>query len=151
MQTHRRRRRRRRSQLRTSLFLVTPISGMVLLASHLMLPSLGTVIYNDPIPFFDPESNVAASFSTRFTFSVTNVNPSSFGDGLTFFLSQDNLTLGSPGGFLGLVNSSQLTENKFVAIEFDTRLDAYMRKKSILQSSKITFCNLSQFVQNMKD
>ncbi|EEF39587.1 probable L-type lectin-domain containing receptor kinase S.7 [Ricinus communis] len=101
--------------------------GAVGLTRDVTVPSSssGTVIYNYPIPFFDSETNITASFSTKFTFSITNVNPSSFGDGLTFFLSQDNQTLGSPGGFLGLVNSSQLTKNNFVAIEFDTRLDAH--------------------------
>ncbi|KAK9156347.1 hypothetical protein Sjap_003827 [Stephania japonica] len=90
--------------------------------------SSGTVIYNSPIAFFDPLTNSSASFWTRFTFSVTNVNSgASFGDGLTFFLSPDNLTLGSPGGYLGLVNSSQLTKNRFVAVEFDTRLDDLFR------------------------
>ncbi|KAJ9153946.1 hypothetical protein P3X46_027332 [Hevea brasiliensis] len=102
-------------------------NGVVGLTRDVTVPSSssGTVIYNIPVSFFDAESNITASFSTRFTFSIDNVNPSSFGDGFTFFLSQDNQTLGSPGGFLGLVNSSQLTKNKFVAIEFDTRLDAH--------------------------
>ncbi|PHT60248.1 putative L-type lectin-domain containing receptor kinase S.7 [Capsicum baccatum] len=37
------------------------------------------------------------------------------------------MTLGSPGGggFLGLVNSSQLIKNKFVAIAFDTKEDLH--------------------------
>ena len=100
--------------------------GVVGLTRQLGVPSSssGTAIYNKPITFFDPESNTTASFSTRFSFSITNVNPNSFGDGLAFFLSPDNQTLGSPGGYLGLVNRSQFTKNKFVAIEFDTRLDS---------------------------
>jgi hypothetical protein len=102
-------------------------NGVVGLTRELGVPSssAGTMIYNKPITFFDPESNVTASFSTRFSFSIANVNPSSFGDGLAFFLSPDNQTLGSSGGYLGLVNASQLTKNKFVAIEFDTRLDPH--------------------------
>ncbi|KAF5479075.1 hypothetical protein F2P56_005579 [Juglans regia] len=102
-------------------------NGVVGLTRELGVPSsgAGTVIYNEPITFFDPESNVTASFSTSFSFSILNVNPSSYGDGLAFFLSPDNQTLGSPGGYLGLVNSSQLTKNKFVAIELDTRLDTH--------------------------
>ncbi|KAL8129164.1 hypothetical protein V2J09_018319 [Rumex salicifolius] len=87
--------------------------------------SSGTVIYNSPVQFFDPDSNTTASFSTTFSFSIVNINPGSSGDGLAFFLSPDNETLGSPGGFLGLVNSSQLTKNRFVAVEFDTRLDEH--------------------------
>ncbi|XP_065862665.1 probable L-type lectin-domain containing receptor kinase S.7 [Euphorbia lathyris] len=102
-------------------------NGVIGLTRDVTVPSSssGTAIYNYPIPFFDSESNTTASFSTRFTFSIDNVNPSSYGDGLAFFLSQDNRILGSAGGFLGLVNSSQLTKNKFVAIEFDTKHDTY--------------------------
>ncbi|XP_052207444.1 probable L-type lectin-domain containing receptor kinase S.7 [Diospyros lotus] len=101
--------------------------GVVGLTRELPVPfsSSGTAIYNRPVPFFDPDSNSTASFSTTFSFSITNLNPASSGDGLTFFLSPDNQTLGSPGGFLGLVNSSQLTKKKFVAVEFDTRVDSH--------------------------
>ncbi|XP_021288078.1 probable L-type lectin-domain containing receptor kinase S.7 [Herrania umbratica] len=100
-------------------------NGVVGLTRELGVPSSssGSLIYNNPIHFFDQESNTTASFTTKFSFSINNVNPSSFGDGLTFFLSPDNQTLGSPGGYLGLVNSSQSTKNKFLAIEFDTKLD----------------------------
>uniref|UniRef100_A0A6N2NCV6 non-specific serine/threonine protein kinase n=1 Tax=Salix viminalis TaxID=40686 RepID=A0A6N2NCV6_SALVM len=102
-------------------------NGVIGLTRDVTVPSSssGTVIYSNPIPFFDQESNTTASFSTRFSFSIHGVNENSYGDGLSFFISQDNQTLGSPGGYLGLVNSSQLTKNRFVAIEFDTRLDAH--------------------------
>lgn len=102
-------------------------NGVVGLTRELEVPSSssGSVIYNYPIAFLDPETNITASFSTRFAFSIDNVNPNSFGDGLTFFLSPNNQTLGSSGGYLGLVNSSQLTKNRFIAIEFDTRLDLH--------------------------
>ncbi|KAM2046896.1 hypothetical protein ACFX1T_005630 [Malus domestica] len=102
-------------------------NGVVGLTRELTVPSssAGAVIYNNPIRFFDPESNITASFSIKFAFSIANVNPSSYGDGISFFLSQENWTLGSPGGYLGLVNSSQLTKNKFVAVEFDTKLDLH--------------------------
>ncbi|KAL0443275.1 UNVERIFIED_CONTAM: putative L-type lectin-domain containing receptor kinase S.7 [Sesamum latifolium] len=98
-------------------------SGAVRLTREFHLPSSssGSIIYNHPIAFFNPETKVTASFSTRFSFSVDNINPSSYGDGLAFFLSPNNRTLGSPGGYLGLVNSSKLTQNRFIAIEFDTR------------------------------
>lgn len=101
--------------------------GVVGLTRELEVPSSssGSVIYNEPIAFFDPETNITASFSTRFAFSIENVNPTSYGDGLAFFISPNNQTLGSPGGYLGLVNSSQLTKNRFVAVEFDTRQDLH--------------------------
>lgn len=102
-------------------------SGAVGLTRDADVPSScsGSVIYGRPIEFFDQESNTTASFSTSFAFLIDNVNPASFGDGLTFFLSPGNETLGSPGGYLGLVNSSQLTKNAFVAVEFDTRVDSH--------------------------
>ncbi|KAK6934608.1 Legume lectin domain [Dillenia turbinata] len=102
-------------------------NGVVGLTRDLGVPtsSSGSLIYNNPITFLDPLSNSIASFSTKFSFSISNVNPTSYGDGLTFFLSPDNRTLGSPGGYLGLVNSSQLTKNKFIAVEFDTKLDTH--------------------------
>ncbi|KAI6681341.1 hypothetical protein NL676_035222 [Syzygium grande] len=87
--------------------------------------SSGSMIYDRPIEFFDRESSTTASFSTTFAFSVGNVNPASFGDSLAFFLSPGNETLGSPGGYLGLVKSSQLTKNAFFAVEFDTRIDLH--------------------------
>ncbi|CAN6693360.1 unnamed protein product [Malus baccata var. baccata] len=65
------------------------------------------------------------SSSAGFAFSIANVNPSSNGEGISFFLSLDNWTLGSLGGYLGLVNSWQLTKNKFVAVGFDTKLDLH--------------------------
>ncbi|KAK9057223.1 hypothetical protein SSX86_024590 [Deinandra increscens subsp. villosa] len=103
-------------------------NGVVGLTRETGVPSSssGTVIYNTPITLLDRATNSTASFSTRFSFTVHNVNPvTSFGDGISFFLSPDNQTLGSPGGYLGLVNSSQLTKNKFIAVEFDTRLDLH--------------------------
>ncbi|XP_010252781.1 PREDICTED: probable L-type lectin-domain containing receptor kinase S.7 [Nelumbo nucifera] len=102
-------------------------NGVLGLTREIGVPSSssGSVICNSPVSFFDPVTNITASFSTRFSFSITNVSSGSYGDGLTFFLSPNNRTLGSSGGFLGLVNSSQLTKNRFVAVEFDTRLDSH--------------------------
>ncbi|CAK9145109.1 unnamed protein product [Ilex paraguariensis] len=99
--------------------------GVIGLTRELGVPSSssGSVFYNYPIAFFNQELNITASFSTKFSFFINNRNPTSFGDGLAFFLSPDNQTLGSPGGYLGLFNSSQLTKNKFVAVEFDTRFN----------------------------
>ncbi|CAL5335555.1 unnamed protein product [Camellia sinensis] len=101
-------------------------NGLIGLTRDLPVPSSssGTAIYSYPIPFFDPNSNSTVSFSTRFSFSITSLNPTSFGNGLCFFLSPENRNLGSQGRRLRLVNSSQLTKNKFVAVEFDTRLDS---------------------------
>ncbi|KAF3331416.1 putative L-type lectin-domain containing receptor kinase S.7 [Carex littledalei] len=86
--------------------------------------SAGSVILNQPIQFFDPLTNTSASFSTKFSFSITNQNPGSFGDGLTFFISPSNSSLGATGGFLGVFNSNNSTDNgTLIAIEFDTLLN----------------------------
>ncbi|XP_021771395.1 probable L-type lectin-domain containing receptor kinase S.7 [Chenopodium quinoa] len=102
--------------------------GVVGLTRDATVPttSSGSIIYNNPIQFFDSEANITASFSVTFSLSISNVNPtSSSGDGLAFFLSPDNQTLGSPGGYLGLVNSSELTKNRFIGFEFDMKLDPH--------------------------
>ncbi|GMI85208.1 L-type lectin receptor kinase S.7 [Hibiscus trionum] len=100
-------------------------NGVIGLTRETDVPSSssGSLVYNYPIRFFDQESNITASFSTSFSFSITSDDPSSYGDGITFFLSPDNQTLGSPGGYLGLANSSDLAKNRFLAVEFDTKLD----------------------------
>ncbi|XP_074358859.1 putative L-type lectin-domain containing receptor kinase S.7 [Apium graveolens] len=102
-------------------------NGVIGLTKQLNVPSSssGTIIYNHPIEFSNQDFTHIASFATCFSFSISNVNPASFGDGLAFFISPNNQTLGSPGGYLGLVNSTLLTKNKFVAVEFDTRLDLH--------------------------
>ncbi|KAF3776313.1 putative L-type lectin-domain containing receptor kinase S-7 [Nymphaea thermarum] len=101
-------------------------NGTIGLTREINVPasSSGSVLYNSPFRFFDPASNSSASFFSRFVFSITNANPGSYGDGITFFLSPNNETIGSPGRFLGLVNSSSPDDNKFIAVEFDTFFDA---------------------------
>uniref|UniRef100_A0A6V7QR04 Protein kinase domain-containing protein n=1 Tax=Ananas comosus var. bracteatus TaxID=296719 RepID=A0A6V7QR04_ANACO len=86
--------------------------------------SSGTVICNLPVQFYDLSTNTSASFSTKFSFSITNPNPQSQGDGLTFFISPSNETLGSTGGYLGLFNATAPAKNgSIIGFEFDTRLD----------------------------
>ncbi|KAJ4763925.1 receptor lectin kinase [Rhynchospora pubera] len=101
-------------------------NGVIGLTKETSVPSssAGSVICNLPIQFFDQVTNTSASFSTKFSFSITNQNPESFGDGLTFFISPNNSSLGATGGFLGIFNSTNLTNNSpIIAIEFDTRLN----------------------------
>ncbi|CAM8957497.1 unnamed protein product [Rhodiola kirilowii] len=108
-------------------------NGVVGLTRETTVPSTssGAVLYNTPIKLFDPLTNTTASFSTRFSFSISSVNPTSFGDGLAFFLSADNRTVGSTGLSLGLVNSSSDSFNsRFVAVEFDTRLNSAVHDPS---------------------
>ncbi|CAM8884604.1 unnamed protein product [Rhodiola kirilowii] len=108
-------------------------NGVVGLTRDTSVPSTssGAVIYNAPIKLFDPVTNTTASFASKFSFSITTVNPSSFGDGFAFFLSPENHTVGTPGLSFGLLNSSSsdtnLSKSSFVAVEFDTRFDPGLR------------------------
>ncbi|KAL1347579.1 hypothetical protein HN51_023644 [Arachis hypogaea] len=91
-------------------------------ATDVPTTSSGALLYDHPIPLFDPPTNTTSSFSTTFSFSITNLNPSSFGDGIAFFLSPSNTTASatvSPAGRLGLPTST-----RFLAVEFDTRDDS---------------------------
>ncbi|KAG7017351.1 L-type lectin-domain containing receptor kinase VIII.1, partial [Cucurbita argyrosperma subsp. argyrosperma] len=97
-------------------------NGSVRLTRDLAVPNSGAgrVFYAKPIRFRQPGINYLASFSTFFSFSITNLNPSSIGGGLAFLISPDDDTLGGAGGFLGLADERGLG---FVAVEFDTLMD----------------------------
>ncbi|XP_022935439.1 L-type lectin-domain containing receptor kinase VIII.1-like [Cucurbita moschata] len=97
-------------------------NGSVRLTRDLAVPNSGAgrVLYAKPIRFRQPGINYLASFSTFFSFSITNLNPSSIGGGLAFLISPDDETLGGAGGFLGLADERGLG---FVAVEFDTLMD----------------------------
>ena len=80
----------------------------------------GRALYSAPVRFRQPGTPSPASFSTFFSFSVTNLNPSSVGGGLAFVISPDSSAVGDPGGFLGLQTAAGGT---FLAVEFDTLMD----------------------------
>lgn len=107
-------------------------NGTVSLSRELGVPtsSAGRALYNRPVRFLDPSTKVSASFKTRFSFSVTNVGPVpvSIGDGLAFVIAPDDHTLGSTGGYLGVMSPTGLNEpspppGNTIAVEFDTFLD----------------------------
>ncbi|OVA10174.1 Protein kinase domain [Macleaya cordata] len=99
-------------------------NGTVRLSRDLPVPNSGSgrVLYSKPIRFRQPGTRFVASFSTFFSFSVTNLNPSSIGGGLAFLISPDDQMVGDAGGFLGLLNGRVPLSN-FVAVEFDTLMD----------------------------
>ncbi|KAF8397654.1 hypothetical protein HHK36_016574 [Tetracentron sinense] len=99
-------------------------NGSVRLTRDLAVPNSGAgrVLYSKPIRFRQPGSPFPVSFSTFFSFSVMNLNPSSIGGGLAFLISPDHETVGKAGGFLGLV-SEKGSLSGFVAVEFDTLMD----------------------------
>ncbi|KAG9135765.1 hypothetical protein Leryth_002488 [Lithospermum erythrorhizon] len=94
------------------------------------VPSLssGSMVYNNPLPFFDRKRNASvAYFATMFTFRINNKKHSASGDGLTFFISAvppaPTPTATGEAGYFGLVNAAQTSIGKFIAIEFDTKRD----------------------------
>ncbi|CAA7046271.1 unnamed protein product [Microthlaspi erraticum] len=100
-------------------------NGIVSLTRDLSVPNSGAgkVLYSNPIRFRQPGTHFPTSFSTFFSFSITNVNPSSIGGGLAFVISPDENTIGAAGGLLGLVGPAGSPGSKFVAVEFDTLMD----------------------------
>jgi serine/threonine protein kinase len=94
-------------------------NGTVTLTRDLTVPfsGAGQALYSRPIKFRQPGTTIPASFTTFFSFSVTNLNPSSIGGGLAFVITPDADSLGNAGGYLGLATDG------FVAVEFDTLMD----------------------------
>ncbi|KAK9077171.1 hypothetical protein SSX86_005507 [Deinandra increscens subsp. villosa] len=80
----------------------------------------GRATYIKPLHLWDKDSNLA-SFSTSFTFVIDSNRSSFYGDGLTFFLAQNNSVINA-GGYMGLPFDSTIktTRHRFVAVEFDT-------------------------------
>ncbi|KAF3442864.1 hypothetical protein FNV43_RR16782 [Rhamnella rubrinervis] len=101
-------------------------NGSVRLTRDLAVPNSGSgrALYTKPIRFKQPGTNYPTSFTTFFSFSITNLNPSSIGGGLAFIVSPDDETVGDAGGFLGLFNVEGMgPESGFLAVEFDTLMD----------------------------
>ncbi|XP_059427779.1 L-type lectin-domain containing receptor kinase VIII.1 [Corylus avellana] len=99
-------------------------NGSIRLTPDLPVPNSGAgrVLYSKPVKFRQPGTHFPVSFSTFFSFSVNNLNPSSIGGGLAFVISPDDETIGDAGGFLGLVTETG-SPLGFVAVEFDTLMD----------------------------
>lgn len=99
-------------------------NGSVRLTRDLAVPNSGAgrALYSKPIRFRQPETQSLASFTTFFSFSVNNLNPSSIGGGLAFVISPDSDSIGDAGGCLGLM-STEGQASLFVAVEFDTLMD----------------------------
>ncbi|KAL0375105.1 UNVERIFIED_CONTAM: L-type lectin-domain containing receptor kinase VIII.1 [Sesamum radiatum] len=99
-------------------------NGSVRLTRDLGVPysGAGKVLYSKPIKFRRPGTQSPASFSTFFSFSVTNLNPSSIGGGLAFVISPDDEYVGDAGGFLGMMDARG-AQSGVVAVEFDTLMD----------------------------
>ncbi|XP_023733190.1 L-type lectin-domain containing receptor kinase IX.1 [Lactuca sativa] len=81
----------------------------------------GRAIYLTPFHLWDNKSNELASFSTNFTFVIDSNRATAYGDGLTFFLAQNNSVICRGGGMgLPINGTTVVVTNPFVAVEFDT-------------------------------
>ncbi|KAI3804989.1 hypothetical protein L1987_26941 [Smallanthus sonchifolius] len=81
----------------------------------------GRATFIRPLHLWDNRSGELASFTTNFTFVIDSDGVRTYGDGLTFFLAQNNSVI-TPGRAMGLpVNLTTIEPmSRFVAVEFDT-------------------------------
>ncbi|XP_073104937.1 L-type lectin-domain containing receptor kinase VIII.1 [Elaeis guineensis] len=101
-------------------------NGSICLSRDLPVPNSGAgrALYAEPVRLRHPSTRLPLPFSTFFSFSIINLNPSSIGGGLAFLLTSDDRALGDPGGFLGLLDpSAGAAAPAVVAVEFDTLMD----------------------------
>ncbi|KAK9154105.1 hypothetical protein Sjap_001585 [Stephania japonica] len=96
-------------------------NGTVSLSKEIGVPNSGSgrALYSKPVRFRQPGTQSAASFSTFFALSVSNLNPSSIGGGLAFLITAGDQDAGEAGAVMGLGSEGAL----FVAVEFDTLMD----------------------------
>ncbi|KAE8719075.1 L-type lectin-domain containing receptor kinase VIII.2 [Hibiscus syriacus] len=99
-------------------------NGSVRLTRDIQVPysGAGRALYSKPVRFREPGTHSPCSFSTFFSFSITNLNPSSIGGGLAFVITPDGEFVGAGGGSLGLLDDKRQASG-FVAVEFDTLMD----------------------------
>uniref|UniRef100_A0A2N9FY46 non-specific serine/threonine protein kinase n=1 Tax=Fagus sylvatica TaxID=28930 RepID=A0A2N9FY46_FAGSY len=86
--------------------------------------SVGRAIYNERVHLWDNNTGRLTDFTTHFSFIIKAVNKNS-ADGLAFFIAPfgSNIPVDLAGGYLGLFSRGSAindTENKIVAVEFDT-------------------------------
>ncbi|WJX09755.1 hypothetical protein P8452_00556 [Trifolium repens] len=86
---------------------------------------VGRAIYSQPLHLWDKNTKTLTSFTTRFTFTITSLNDTSYGDGFVFFLAPLGYQIppNSAGGVFGLFNATTNSDNVMnyvVAVEFDT-------------------------------
>ncbi|XP_024391394.1 probable L-type lectin-domain containing receptor kinase S.7 [Physcomitrium patens] len=86
----------------------------------------GRVVYSSPVQFKDDLTRIFVSFSTNFTFTITDPGlPKPVGcGGFTFYIRGDNNSVGESGEYLGLTTEANdgLTSNRLLAVEFDTSI-----------------------------
>ncbi|XP_058068911.1 L-type lectin-domain containing receptor kinase IX.1-like [Magnolia sinica] len=86
---------------------------------------VGRATYFQHVHIWDPSTQDLTDFTTRFSFIIDTRNLSTYGHGMAFFLAPIDTQIppNSPGGFLGLFNTTTLTSpssNQIMAVEFDS-------------------------------
>ncbi|KAJ0545481.1 putative protein kinase RLK-Pelle-L-LEC family [Helianthus annuus] len=96
----------------------------------------GQARYIRPLHLWDNDSTDLASFSTTFSFVIDSNMNFSYGDGLTFFLAEENSVIYS-GGAMGLPFDvpANISRHRFVAVEFDTFCNYYWDPKDPPESN----------------
>ncbi|OMP01655.1 hypothetical protein COLO4_11698 [Corchorus olitorius] len=88
--------------------------------------SVGRASYNTPVRLWDASNRKLTDFTTHFSFIMTAVNKSKYGDGISFFMApfDSKIPQNSSDGFLALFNrnaaSNNSSNNNIVAVEFDS-------------------------------
>ncbi|XP_022136493.1 L-type lectin-domain containing receptor kinase IX.1-like [Momordica charantia] len=88
--------------------------------------SAGRASYSQPVRLWDTSTGQVADFTTHFSFRINTLNETSFGDGISFFITPFDARIpsNSTGGFLGLFSSGSafdVSKNQVVAVEVDCR------------------------------
>ncbi|KAF8401846.1 hypothetical protein HHK36_012793 [Tetracentron sinense] len=102
----------------------TPSAGAIVLNGINYLHRVSHVTYAEPFHLWDSITGSLSDFTTHFSFTIESQIASSYGYGLAFFLAPISFQIppDSSGGYLGLfntTNSSTMSANKIIAIEFD--------------------------------
>ncbi|KAJ9550465.1 hypothetical protein OSB04_014510 [Centaurea solstitialis] len=81
----------------------------------------GRATYVQPLHLWNNATGELASFATNFSFVIDSRQDTNYGDGLAFFLAENNSVI-SGGGAMGLPidPDTVVATNRFVAVEFDT-------------------------------
>lgn len=89
--------------------------------------SKGRVAYRHPVLLWDDGHRKRASFTTTFSFAISDYNGTDRGDGMAFFIGPSSSTMppDSNGAFLGLLNNpaDNWPRAQTVGVEFDTNHD----------------------------
>ncbi|KAM7470580.1 hypothetical protein LguiA_008763 [Lonicera macranthoides] len=81
----------------------------------------GRASYIEPLHLWDSASGELADFTTSFTFVIDSFGSSDYGDGLAFFLAENNSVVTRGGAFgLPIDPVTIVPTARFVAVEFDT-------------------------------